>query len=331
MFARNSKPRRFWAAFESLRSQTFEDFELVLSDNASDAEAASLYRAAAARDKRVRLHRFEQNVGALDNFRYVLGAARAPYFLPAADDDERAPTFLERTVALLDGDRDAVAAGSGACLIDDDGRYVAPARMESPYNALSPRVLRLLQLSAPNAMIDFYGLHRTSVIRSVKDDGFDVPEGFRGLDWLMMIQVYLMGRVLRADGELFRYHVNVVPRAAADVAGHGATTPRGLPGARETALTIVRNVDRMPVLESRSEVALVRAVLLSMFTWQGWLVSDRLARTRRDLDACVGESDYLRAAWLGAQYAALSPTTLLRAGPWRYLARRVRGGSEPVP
>src|SRR4051812_17741515 len=52
------------AAIESLLSQTFTDFELIICDNASSDQTQSICTAFAARDPRVRYHRNATNIGA---------------------------------------------------------------------------------------------------------------------------------------------------------------------------------------------------------------------------------------------------------------------------
>ncbi|MEM6891420.1 MAG: glycosyltransferase family 2 protein, partial [Pseudomonadota bacterium] len=63
-------------AVTSILSQDFEDFELIISDNASDDDTADICRDFAARDKRVRYERQVVNVGAAPNYNLLLPLAR---------------------------------------------------------------------------------------------------------------------------------------------------------------------------------------------------------------------------------------------------------------
>ena len=92
------------AAIDSLLSQTFEDFELIISDNGSTDETERICRGYAARDPRVRYVRSDVNRGLLWNFRNVLELARAPRFKWMAHDDICAPEFLRRCMEELDAD-----------------------------------------------------------------------------------------------------------------------------------------------------------------------------------------------------------------------------------
>jgi glycosyltransferase involved in cell wall biosynthesis len=90
-------------ALASVASQTFRDYELVLVDDGS-TDAATIARCdAAAREPAVRLVR-TANRGPSHARNTGIEAARAPYVLPLDSDDWLAPTFLARTVAVLDAE-----------------------------------------------------------------------------------------------------------------------------------------------------------------------------------------------------------------------------------
>lgn len=75
-------------ALDSLLAQTFTDFELIISDNASTDATESICRNYAERDSRIRYIQQRENFGALPNFQFVLNEARGEYFMWAACDDK---------------------------------------------------------------------------------------------------------------------------------------------------------------------------------------------------------------------------------------------------
>ena len=88
-------------ALDSLLAQTFTDFELIISDNASTDATETVCREYVARDQRVRYYRQTENVGAVDNFRFVLEKAVGRYFMWAAHDDFWCPDFISACVSAL--------------------------------------------------------------------------------------------------------------------------------------------------------------------------------------------------------------------------------------
>src|SRR5260370_42328257 len=87
---------------QSVLAQDYEDFELLISDNASTDETESICRELAERDGRIRYFRNERNVGASQNFNKVFRLASGTFFKWAAPDDGCHPTMLLRRVAVLE-------------------------------------------------------------------------------------------------------------------------------------------------------------------------------------------------------------------------------------
>ena len=89
-------------ALDSLLAQTFRDFEIIISDNASSDSTPQICRAYARRDRRIRYVRNSRNLGAIANFNRVFELSRAPLFKWAAHDDLYRETYLERCIRLLE-------------------------------------------------------------------------------------------------------------------------------------------------------------------------------------------------------------------------------------
>ncbi len=106
----------------SLLSQTYRDFELIISDNASTDDTSDRCRAFAAADDRIRYYREEVNRGAAWNFNRVFHLSRGEYFKWAAADDHCAPSYLARCVDVLDGHSDVVWCHTQSAHIDPQGR-----------------------------------------------------------------------------------------------------------------------------------------------------------------------------------------------------------------
>jgi glycosyltransferase involved in cell wall biosynthesis len=88
-------------ALASVEAQTFRDFELVIVDDGSTEERTRTLLDEAARRPGVALHRTE-NRGPSHARNLAIERSRGAYVLPLDADDYLAPTFLARTVPVLD-------------------------------------------------------------------------------------------------------------------------------------------------------------------------------------------------------------------------------------
>jgi glycosyltransferase involved in cell wall biosynthesis len=91
-------------AIESILGQTYGDFELVISDNASTDATAEICRGYAKQDTRIRYFRQTKNIGAGPNHDEVFRLSAGRYFKWACHDDILATEFIVECVRVLDGD-----------------------------------------------------------------------------------------------------------------------------------------------------------------------------------------------------------------------------------
>jgi glycosyltransferase involved in cell wall biosynthesis len=106
-------------AVDSLLGQTFQDLEVIISDNASTDRTEEIGRACASRDPRVRYYRNDVNQGAVWNHNRVFELARGEFFKWNSADDYCGPEFIERCVSALDEDSSAVMAVSEPAEVDE--------------------------------------------------------------------------------------------------------------------------------------------------------------------------------------------------------------------
>jgi glycosyltransferase involved in cell wall biosynthesis len=151
-------------ALDALLAQTFTDFELVISDNASTDGTEGICRAYAERDPRIRYIRQPVNIGAAPNHNFVFDRARGRFFKWASHDDLYDPDLHRLCLEALDKRPEFVLAHGGDAFIDEHGTVIGP----SPYlldtaNPSAPARLRSL-LYVPGGN-DFYGVVRTEAFR----------------------------------------------------------------------------------------------------------------------------------------------------------------------
>jgi len=151
-------------AVASLLDQTFTNFELILSDNASTDRTEEICQAYAAKDQRIRYYRNERNLGAIRNFNRTFELATGPYFMWASHDDLWAPTFIAKCVDALDAMPEAIIAYPKTVIIDEHGdtvhEYDARFNTESPFAHVRFHDL----VRTPHKCFQLLGVIRTSVL-----------------------------------------------------------------------------------------------------------------------------------------------------------------------
>jgi len=111
-------------ALDSLLAQTFSDFEIVISDNASTDSTEAICRAYADRDARIRYHRNATNLGHTINTNQIVHMCRGEYYRQHHDDDLMAPECLKACVNALDARPDAVLVHTHTKTIDETGSVI---------------------------------------------------------------------------------------------------------------------------------------------------------------------------------------------------------------
>jgi glycosyltransferase involved in cell wall biosynthesis len=198
-------------ALDSLLAQTFGDFEIVISDNASTDRTEEICRAYAERDERIRYVRQSINQGMISNFNSVYRLSRGEYFKWCSSDDVCAPDYLERAVEVLDKDPSVVLVFSLIQGIDENGqpRSYLPGQItdrDSPETVSSPDpVIRFRKLMRHIWWVDaaFYGLMRSDVLAQTSLHRYQ-----RSGDQLLVTEMALRGRLWEIPEAMFfsRYH-----------------------------------------------------------------------------------------------------------------------------
>jgi glycosyltransferase involved in cell wall biosynthesis len=109
-------------SLDSLLDQSFGDFVLLISDNASTDDTADICADYARRDPRVRYVRQPHNLGAPRNWSFVGREAATRYFKWASANDVCHRDLLARCHETLEDDRSAVLAYARTRIIDADDR-----------------------------------------------------------------------------------------------------------------------------------------------------------------------------------------------------------------
>lgn len=111
------------ATIKSVQAQTYQDFEIVVTDDGSVDGTPDLIEA--MQEPRLRLHRFPANRGAVIAGNDALRRSRGEYIAILSSDDVFLPHKLERQVAYLDSYPEVGAVFAYPTFIDHFGRNIS--------------------------------------------------------------------------------------------------------------------------------------------------------------------------------------------------------------
>lgn len=244
---------------DSLLGQTYENFELIVSDNASTDATLDICDGYARRDGRIVVHRAPTNQGTAWNHRRVCDLARGSYFKWVGADDLADSRFLEVTLAALLRRPDAVGAYPLTVVIDDLGNEIERTTERLPLD--SPDVVTrfaALLPAIPRTQCAFYSLFRTALMSKARAMG-----SFLAADRCLLAELALYGEYVRVEEFLMFRRIHAAHRARTNAKEQKLYVPsdtRALQlrdfGALREHLASVR---RAPV-GPRTKIRLLRAV-----------------------------------------------------------------------
>lgn len=175
-------------AIDLLLAQSFSDFELIISDNASTDSTSDICKEYAKKDARICYILQQENIGALANFRFVLSKLNGKYFMWAAHDDRWDPRFLEMTVAELDKDDGCNLVFCNYIVRDlVSGKETMQAVVPSNSNSKTANYITRTLNMCPSLI---YGLFRVSSIQKIK-----FTTSFDFADVHFVAEIALSGRI----------------------------------------------------------------------------------------------------------------------------------------
>jgi len=199
------------AAIESHLSQSFADFDLVISDNASTDATPEICARYASKDKRVKYLRSAENRGILWNHRRVFDAIESPnqYFRWAGADDIMEPGLLQAMVTVLDTRPEVEAVVPDTKNIDDHGEIIGS--MARVLDLQSSDVFERAHdiLVANYQHVIAYGLLRASTLRLMR-----TRPDYPGWDAVFAWELALRGQMVQPAGAVLlrRFHTGSISR-----------------------------------------------------------------------------------------------------------------------
>jgi glycosyltransferase involved in cell wall biosynthesis len=191
---------------QSLSAQTCQNFDVLVSVDASDDDTAEVCFAYAKKDPRFKIFQQPHRLGWVGNSNFLLQQATADHVLFAFHDDILAVDYAEKLSALLDNHPETVLAYSDVALTHEDGE-----QEHWVYTALDgvlERTRRGLTLLKREGMwwVPNRGVFRLARARQIGGLKFHGAGGFSA-DWPWLLHMSLLGQFRRVPEVLcFKFY-----------------------------------------------------------------------------------------------------------------------------
>ncbi len=176
-------------ALDSLLVQDYQHCELIISDNASTDGTQQICLEYAARDKRIRYHRNERNMGIAWNLNRVFELSSGEYFKWAGSHDYVTPTFISACKRILDSDPRVVLAYPLAREKGETITEIVPELIDTRGLPTFGRVLVVVAKVEKCALL-LYGLFRASALSRCRPLVTLVAN-----DMVLMLEVSILGDI----------------------------------------------------------------------------------------------------------------------------------------
>lgn len=115
-------------AIDSVLSQTYQSFRLIIYDNASTDKTEEAVKEAVDSDKRVSYIKRDKNIGVFGNFQCAIDECKTEYFAFMCDDDLMNKRLLEKEIEFMRMHSDVDIVGTNCRFIDEKGNISPVSR-----------------------------------------------------------------------------------------------------------------------------------------------------------------------------------------------------------
>lgn len=189
-------------ALDSICNQTYENIEVLISDNCSTDDTASICQQLLDSDRRAKYFRQQIPLTAAENFAYLLEKAKGEYVVFCAHDDLRNNEYIEVLLRTIERNTNTILAFGEVFWFSDK---LDTARKEHfDFETAHLGTYRRLVKTAFRRCYHVYGLWKTTEIRKIP-----LRSTLYGPDMQMMLAASCLGGFAKSSEAHFYYRESV--------------------------------------------------------------------------------------------------------------------------
>ena len=170
---------------DSILSQSYNNLEIIVSNNCSSDETNSYLEKLSKTDKRVKIFNQNNQLEAGENFQFVLDQAKGKYFRWNAADDLMSKDYIEHNVEFLDNNLDYVSSSSKFFFENEKNKSYSHDLDMNLYTRI--KYFFDIRFLSHNV---FYSVIRKNIItKSIK-----MSKDYLAIDWMIDLDLLLNGK-----------------------------------------------------------------------------------------------------------------------------------------
>lgn len=183
-------------AIQSIRSQTYKNWELIAIDDGSTDNSLKILKQFAKKDKRIKIFHFSKNKGIAAALNKGLDKAKGYYIARMDADDISLPRRFETQVKYLQDHQDVIAVGSQIKLINEQGKNIGYKTFPDDHQRLYEMMMTIMAIQHPTL------LTYTNFIKKCRYENHTTAE-----DVSMFFQLLQYGHFGNVPQTLFKYRI----------------------------------------------------------------------------------------------------------------------------
>jgi glycosyltransferase involved in cell wall biosynthesis len=211
-----NRPDGLRKTLECITQQTYTNLEIIVSDNCSpNLQVSKVIQSFAEVDHRIKHFRQSENIGAGNNFKFLLEKSSGEYFMWAADDDEWDKTYIQALLDLIQNDSRVSIAFSNLEVINPDGTLHESYKMRNCSKSFDPfttdnKVIRIIKYITQPGFLGKAHLIYGLLNRELAYKNIHLINNLRGSDCLFVTSLLCHAK-LKFDPNIL-YRVTVLPQ-----------------------------------------------------------------------------------------------------------------------
>ncbi len=273
-------------AIDAILNQSYENIELIVCDNASTDETATIAERSALKDKRVKFIRNDRNIGIFNNFSRVLRESSGDYFMWAAYDDLHSHDFIQECLKILVANPNAVLCQTRVTVCFENPDQIIYKASLNSFNDKESVEDRYKETLYNFPAVAIYGLYRSDIAKRIP--GFrNIPGG----DLLWVQELSLAGEFTQSDKVCFQYIARTKWNSfETDLKNLGSQSAHFKYAILRTLASLFDRIDSI----LRSETSTVSKIRLMLIAVQYSIRTVYIRVLLKGL-SCLGSAEFVRA------------------------------------